>query len=324
MLKLHPHFHLRNNAEIHYSKQRHTKISSIRKKTISSFLQKAQISNENLHVLGMSATPVINNLVEGKTLLELVTGRDFEELRTNLTVPNCVLLHQKLVSHGIRLMPRYKNTLSIVVEKLDCSSFLPEIKLLGAKASIDDMDGLLTRAKIPYILGIIRPKTIVYAHFWNKNGALMELKRAVEEKGWRVATFTGESKEGLSEFIKGDADVLIASSCMGTGLDGLQQVCSRMIVASLPWTHAAFEQLKGRVYRQGQEDANVEIFVPLTYATVNEQHWSWCEKRWERIQFKKTVADASVDGFLPAGHLQSPAQALRAAMLLLDKLSAKD
>jgi len=55
-----------------------------------------------LCVLGMSATPVINNLQEGKSLVEMVSGLAHEELNTRPTVPNCMKLHQRLVALGTR------------------------------------------------------------------------------------------------------------------------------------------------------------------------------------------------------------------------------
>jgi len=50
------------------------------------------------------------------------------------------------------------------------------------------------------------------------------------------------------------------------GIDRLQHVCNRLIISSLPWTHAEFEQLKGRIYKQGQIKDQVDVVVPLTYA----------------------------------------------------------
>jgi hypothetical protein len=45
-----------------------------------------------------------------------------------------------------------------------------------------------------------------------------------------------------------------AQAAVATGVDGLQQVCNRLIINVLPWTHAEFEQLIGRIYRQGQQN----------------------------------------------------------------------
>jgi hypothetical protein len=55
----------------------------------------------------MSATPVINNIQEGKVLIEMVTGFAHNELDIHPTIANCMRLHQRLVTLGIRWMPEY-------------------------------------------------------------------------------------------------------------------------------------------------------------------------------------------------------------------------
>jgi transcription-repair coupling factor (superfamily II helicase) len=77
------------------------------------------------------------------------------------------------------------------------------------------------------------------------------------------AFYTGEDKSGLEGFLNGNIDVLIGSSAIGTGVDGLQHVCNQLIINVLPWTHAEFEQLKGRIYRQGQRQDKVTLDYPL-------------------------------------------------------------
>lgn len=304
--------------EIHYSKQRQAENMSLRKKAISAFLSEGSVKNESLHVLGMSATPVINNLFEGKTLIELVTGVHHDELNTKPTIPNCISHYQKFVSHGLRWVPQYSYKLNLKTEHIDCSQFLTEIKHQSLYGSMVDLEVILTKAKLPFILNSLKPKTIVYTHYIKD--ILPMLQEAIENKGWRVAVFTGESKDGLKAFIDGDSDILIASSCVGTGVDRLQHVCNRLIVNALPWTHAEFEQLKGRIYRQGQFSDYVDIIVPLTGADINGEKWSWCESRWNRIQFKKSISDAAVDGIIPEGHLRTPAQAYKDTMLWLERL----
>jgi len=90
----------------------------------------------------------------------------------------------------------------------------------------------------------------------------------------------------------------------------------------LPWTAAEFEQLKGRIYRQGQKHNKVTMVIPLTYAEVNGAHWSWCESKMNRLRFKKSIADAAVDGVVPEGHLRSPAQAYQDVMAWLERLES--
>src|SRR5438046_4031403 len=124
-------------------------------------------------------------------------------------------------------------------------------------------------------------------------------------------------------FIHGDLDVLIATAAIGTGVDGLQQVCNRLIVNVLPWTRAEYDQLLGRIYRQGQKSKEeVAVIIPLTYALVNGQRWSWCESKLQRLAFKKSIADAAVDGVVPEGHLRTPAQAYQDVMAWLGRLDA--
>lgn len=306
--------------EIHYSKQREVEKMSKRKKTIMSFLSEAAAKNKNLHVLGMSATPVINNLFEGKTLIELITGYHHDDLQTKATVSNCISLYKSFVSHGIRWLPSYNYRLNIITEDVDCSSFIPEIGQKCLDGNMLDLEIILTKAKIPFIIKNLRAKTIIYTHY--VDGIISLLQDAIEQKGWKVGIFTGENKDGLETFVDGDTDILLASSCAGTGVDGLQKVCNRLIINSLPWTHAGFQQLKGRIYRQGQKRDHVDVLVPITFANINGNRWSWCESRWKRILFKKSIADAAVDGVIPEGHLRTPGQAYKDAMSWLKRLES--
>jgi hypothetical protein len=118
------------------------------------------------------------------------------------------------------------------------------------------------------------------------------------EDGWKVGFYTGDDKSGLVGFLEGEVDVLIGSSAIRTGDDGLQRVCNRLIVNVLPWTRlrrAEFEQLKGRIYRQGQAQSMVTMILPLTNALVHGRRWSWCTSKMQRPPLKKSIADAAVD-----------------------------
>lgn len=301
--------------EIHFSKQRSPEKASERKRLIATFLSEAFRKNESLHVLGMSATPVINNLYEGKTLIELVTGLYHDDLETKPTVSNCINLYKKFVSHGIRYKPQYKQQLNEKKIDVDCAEWLPEIK--AAKSHVA-LEAILTKAKLPFILEQLQPHTVVYTHY--RDNIETFLQEAITKKGWRVGLFNGDVKDGLEDFKNGNIDVLIASSCLGTGVDGLQKVCNRLIINCLPWTRAEYEQLIGRLYRQGQVSSHVDVIIPLTNAVVNGERWSWCESRWKRIEFKKSIADAAVDGIIPEGHLRTPAQAYKDVMQWLNRL----
>ena len=263
--------------EIHFSKQRDEKYISQRKKIVTTFLSEASRHNDNIHVLGMSATPVINNLFEGKIMIELVTGIDHSDLNTQPTISNCISLYQKFMLHGIRFVPQYDLNLNVETPKVDCSGLIQEIKNISKSGKILDLEILLTKVKLPIILQNLQSKTVIYTHY--RKGIESILFDAISKEGWRVGLFNGDTKNGLDEFIEGNIDILIATSCVSTGIDGLQKVCNRLIINSLPWTHAEFEQLKGRIYRQGQVNDQVDIIIPLTFAIINDNYWSWCESR---------------------------------------------
>lgn len=76
-------------------------------------------------------------------------------------------------------------------------------------------------------------------------------------------------------------------------------VCDRLVINALPSTAAEFEQLKGRLWRQGQSSKRVDVIIPRTGAEVHGQHWSWCESCLARLRFKASLADAGRRGCTP-------------------------
>jgi len=305
--------------EIHFTKQRTVENLSKRKKLVTALISLAAAKNPQLCVLGMSATPVINNLQEGKSLVEMVSGLAHDDLNTRPTVAHCMKLHQRLVTLGTRWLPDYQIVCDVQTPEVDCGEHLEEIKALGRSGTPLELEQILTRVRLPIIRENIRPKTLLYTHYiQNIDSALY---KALVADGWRVGFFTGDDKSGLEGFLHGDVDVLIGSNAIGTGVDGLQEVCQRLVINVLPWTNAEFEQLKGRIFRQGQHADKVTVIVPITYANVNGERWSWCGSKMRRLHFKKSIADAAVDGVVPEGHLRTSAQAYQDVMGWLDRLT---
>lgn len=301
--------------EIHRCKQR-SEDPSKRRQMVLALITNATEINPDLHVLGMSATPIINNLKEGKSLVELVTGIERADLAERATINNCMKLHQAFVTLGIRSRVKPKITINRVKIPIDCTHLVDEIRENGT--SVLKMEQILTSARIPTILEEIRPKTIIYTHY--VEGIVDQLKEAVEAKGWSVGFHIGGDKSGRENFINGSTDVLIASSAMAVGVDGFQRVCDRLILNIPPWTSAELEQLEGRINRQGQIHETLTIIFPLIYGTDGEERWSWDEGRLARLQNKQTIADAAVDGLMPEGQLRTEAQAFRDLRKWLDRL----
>ncbi|MCA9212187.1 MAG: DEAD/DEAH box helicase family protein, partial [Planctomycetales bacterium] len=306
--------------EVHYAKQRFADQMSKRKRLIQALVAGAAEVTPELRVLGLSATPVINNLQEGRSLVEMITGIEHDDIDVKPTVHNCMRLHQKLMTLGTRWQPNYSAILDIETTAVDCADYVDEIRNLGKNSSPLDIEKILTRARLPKIIETLQSnqRAIIYTHYVEEIDRILydELTR----NGYRVGFYTGAMKDGLDAFKSGKIDVLIGSSAIGTGVDGLQHCCSQLIVNVLPWTNAEFEQLIGRVWRQGQTKDRVKVLIPVTFADVNGERWSYCESKLARIRYKKSIADAAVDGAVPQGNLRSPAQAQRDIMKWLERL----
>jgi hypothetical protein len=308
--------------EIHFTKHRDPGMAiSKRKHLVQGLVLEAGKKNVDLHVLGMSGTPVINTLQEGKSLIEIINGHKHDDIEVKVTVQNCMRLYQQLVTLGTRWKPDYAMQLNEERKLIDVSADLDEIRKSGD--SLIGLEQVLTRLRIPTIVGNIKPheKVIIYTQYID--GIEDELFRACKDAGLRVGLFTGNSgDDAIGEFVKphGKVDVLIASSRISTGVDGLQDVCSKLIINVLPWTRAEYDQLVARVWRQGQRKDRVDVIIPVTFAMVRGKRWSYCESKLHRLAYKKSIADAAVDGVVPQGNLRSSAQAQQDIMGWLTRL----
>jgi superfamily II DNA/RNA helicase len=142
----------------------------------------------------------------------------------------------------------------------------------------------------------------------------------LESNKFSFSVFTGDEKEAqdegfrdsLDEFIRGDTEILVATiQCAGTGIDGLQSVCNQAVFFQLPWTSTEFEQAIGRLDRDGTDFDSVTIHIPITDISLPDgQRWSWCRSKLDRIESKRDIAKAAVDGEIPdAATLITPSEA---------------
>ena len=70
----------------------------------------------------------------------------------------------------------------------------------------------------------------------------------------------------------------------GTGVDGLQKVCSNMLIIELPWRPSDLIQTIGRLDRSGQEEP-VTVTFALSAATIDNE-------MWEMLADKEQVTEA--------------------------------
>lgn len=77
----------------------------------------------------------------------------------------------------------------------------------------------------------------------------------------------------IDDWIKGKDQFLFANiASAGTGVDGLQSVCSNMAIIELPWTSGELEQVVGRLNRSGQTE-NTNVTFILSEDTIDTQMW---------------------------------------------------
>ncbi len=145
--------------EIHFAKQRDENTMSRRKRLVQGLILEAGKRNADLCVLGMSGTPVINTLQEGRSLIEMITGHRHDELETKPTVQNCMRLYQRLVTHGTRWKPDYSTQLEVEKPDVDCVDHLDEIRNVG-RGTVLDMEQVLTKIRIPTIVANLEPRTV--------------------------------------------------------------------------------------------------------------------------------------------------------------------
>ena len=145
------------------------------------------------------------------------------------------------------------------------------------------------------------------------------IREFVEGLGYSTGLYTGDDKSGLGPFLAGKADVLIGSKPVGTGLDGLQYVCQNIVIVSLPWTGAEYEQLIGRVRRQGSAFRFIRVVIPQVSLDHEGDELSWDKGRLNTIEFKRTLSDAAVDGRVPEVVRISPAALLKHSRKALEE-----
>lgn len=325
--------------EIHMAKVSDEASTSLRRRALEKFTDQAGRANPDLVVIGASATPVVNNLEEARSVLRLVEGPDSRPFPTKPTIKNAAAAHHRLASAGIRHRPTYDTTLTRRDVTIDVTDRVHHIQanLNRQRVAKDNQQARVTPAmmerallpeKIPALIETVRANngpTVVYTHY--VDGMVAPMKAALTDQGLRVATYTGnetaaERAEALRRFRTGDVDVLIGSKPIATGVDGLQHTSHNMVVVSMPWTAADDDQLVGRLDRRGQQ-RDVTITYLLTEATAGKTRWSWCkDNRQRRVHYKRDIANAAVDGVLPDGTLDTSQSSAERALGGLKELAA--
>ena len=299
------------------------KVAGTRRERLEAFINGIKATNPKVKVVGLSATPVINELSEGRSLLNLVTGWNHDKtLKVNPNIGNAVALHEKFANISVREKPEYGIFEEIHFVDIDAEwpSGKESRDLIANPLKAEE---ILTKIRLPKILELIDGPTIIYTEYVgsspdSRSDRIIDvLKNAVEGAGHSVAIYTGEDHSGKDLFINGKRDVLIASRPIAVGVNGLQWRTNRLIINTLPWTNANYQQLIGRLIRYGQKKEKVDVFI----IRASLDGWLYDQQfKWGRILIKKTIAECAVDGIIPEKNLVSAETATQTAVKWLERL----
>ncbi len=277
---------------------------SIRTQSVTKLIEHCKIKNENFKMMAMSATPIINNFIEPKNLIEMLTGLSHDDIDTKININNGLFLYELLTRYGIR----FKTNKKTKVIKPKCEIYLNNININEWKIGPNDFLGMEQRL-LPYKLQLIKShikkgRTIIYIQF--VTGIKKEIRNFLKSINLTCGFFTGDDKSGLDKFLNGEVDVLIGSYSMSTGIDGLQKKADTIIYLIQPWTSADKQQIDGRIVdRTGIIFSEVTIVTPLVYITNGDEIIDYDYRRMWRINQKETYMDLVLDGVVPKGKLPS-------------------
>ena len=286
--------------EIQFAKSCSSIEGSNRRECIKFFRLEAQKQNTNLYIYGMTATPIINSIGEARSLIELITGKEHPEIGDITSINNCYQANKWLSIIGFRFIPNYGINVNEKTIEINGDELAEDIA--NAKTFID-IESILIDKKLAneQVIKELTPGTIVYCQY--KKEIISKIIKRFNELGISYIKYTGdESNEerefNKKKFINKEADILLASSPISTGVNGLQEVSNKIIVISYPWTGAEWDQLIGRINRQGSHFDRVIIIHPHVYINTNNGEWNYDKRRWNIIKNKKTLSDVVVDGHL--------------------------
>lgn len=286
---------------------------SSRRRLMMKFLNDVRDENPSVYFMVMTATPIINNLVEAKKLMEMMHGQKYDELSTrNNSVKAGLEFHKHVVINGIRYehAPRTKHGELMdepnrIEVEIDGSDLLERLKWVNTDLDIEQIQ---INHKLEGVRPYIRKGTMIFTYY--VEGIVDVVRDYCEALGFKCGLYTGrqstvEREQVKEKFQEGKLDIIIGSLPIGTGVDGFQEVCDRLICLGLPWTHSEYEQLVGRIHRQGSPHKQVDVIIPKVSVGYEEdgvkKTWSRDRHKLNIIKFKRDLFGIVVNGVIPDG-----------------------
>jgi len=133
---------------------------------------------------------------------------------------------------------------------------------------------LTAEAKLPEVIDHIKTvlatgnKLVVFAHHKSVVNELAKCAPSVKMVGGMTPP---QKQVALDTFINTDIQLFIGNiKSAGTGVDGLQKVCSHVVFAEVSWSPAEMEQAVDRLHRIGQDSKGVLVEFLVTDGTIEQ------------------------------------------------------
>lgn len=290
--------------EIHFIKS-NSNTESNRRECIKFLRVEAEKQNPTIYIYGMTGTPLINSLREVKSLIELITGKEHPEIGDKVCINNIYQANKWLSITGIRYIPDFGINVDEKIIRINADELAHDIINISTSTTLPcitlPIENNILEKKLsdPNIIAELTPGTIIYCQY--KKNIVRRIIKKLQDLNITYAEYTGDvdgdlRKYNKEKFLNKKADILVATSPISTGIDGLQKIANKIIIFSYPWTAAEYYQLIGRINRKGSNFNKVTIIHPQVYINTITGEWNYDESRLNVIKYKHTLSDAVVDG----------------------------
>jgi len=122
-------------------------------------------------------------------------------------------------------------------------------------------------AMIKYIADLLETIDKVVVFTWHRDVATL-LFNYFGGSIYQGGMTDNQKNQAISNFINGDEKVFIGNiQAAGTGIDGLQKVCSNVVFAEMSWVPGEMNQAMDRIHRMGQTNP-VTVHIPYVEGTL--------------------------------------------------------
>lgn len=316
--------------------------------------------NPNLKVIGATATPITTSNADLQGIFEIMSGKCADELMEGNLANKLINANKILETSGFGYFPksqlevRYNGingedlfgSNSAIYKKAFMATHLCNIDGTSIEQDcIKYKDNVIMREELHMMLKfnaykhLITKGSTIYTEYTYDEVFVSELKELVNGLGLKACIYSGENKcsgifesnadgsvrelDSVEAFVKGYYDVLIGTRAMCEGVDGLQKVCNKLILHTIPSLWSTFHQLIGRFDRRGSKfiDEGVDVYVPMVMFTDKDgKPTGFDKRRWNYMDIRRKK-----DSVTKGGHLETISELDKKKMVdeVITKLKGK-